>query len=71
MTINSDLSDSELLALLAKSNESAFSVLYKRYWKKVLAVAVYKISSIEEAESIVQDIFLFVVAKKRKFRSQH
>ncbi|MFZ4261381.1 RNA polymerase sigma-70 factor [Sphingobacterium sp. HJSM2_6] len=52
-----DKTDQELLLLLKDSNEQAFAVLYKRYWKKMFAIATHKLKRMEEAEEIVQDIF--------------
>jgi RNA polymerase sigma-70 factor (ECF subfamily) len=51
-------SDSELLALLRFGNEDAFSEIYNRYWKRLLAIA-YNISKDKSAaQEIVQDIFI-------------
>jgi RNA polymerase sigma-70 factor (family 1) len=60
-----NISDQDLLASMKQGEEIAFSMIYKRYWKKILAVAIYKVGEIEEAESIVQDIF-YSLWKRRK-----
>lgn len=52
-----ELNDIELIELMAQDKQWAFSELYNRYWKKVLAVTIHKINDISEAESIVQEIF--------------
>lgn len=53
------LSDEELLQLTRSGEEAAFSEIYNRYWKKLLTVAINKTDgNVEEAEEIVQDIFV-------------
>jgi len=52
------LSDRELTDLLTEGNERAFSEIYERYWKKLFTIAANKTASLEEAEEIVQDIFI-------------
>lgn len=51
-------SDCELMNLLRSGDKSAFSEIYNRYWKKLFTVASNKIGQPEEAEEIVQDIFI-------------
>lgn len=53
-----DLSDNELHSLLRNDNEEAFSLLYQRYWKRMLYKARLKLDSPEDAEEIVQDTFV-------------
>ena len=50
--------DSELLSLLRQGVESGFTEIYNRYWKNLLVVAVNKTGDLDEAEEIVQDIFV-------------
>lgn len=53
------LSDEELFLLIRSGEEAAFSEIYNRYWKKLLTVAINKTDgNVEEAEEIVQDIFV-------------
>lgn len=52
------LDDKELTGLLQNSDELAFTEIYNRYWTKLFAVAANKISDLDEAEEIVQDIFV-------------
>ena len=54
----SGLSDNELLDLIQSGDRDAFSELYTRYWKKLFLVAVNKAGQLEEAEEIVQDVFV-------------
>lgn len=59
------LSDSELLCLMSKGKEQAFSELFNRYWDKLLQTAIHKIGDVMEAENIVQDVFVSLW-KRRK-----
>lgn len=58
MNIYDSISDQELLSSLKDGDRIAFNILYNRYWKKTLTVALHKVNDVPEAESIVQDIFL-------------
>lgn len=54
----SSYSDTELVGYLkGKFANAAFEELYKRYWKKLLIQALFKLSSEVEAEEVVQDVF--------------
>jgi len=57
MSLIKQNTDSELLVLLKRGDERAFAELYKRYWKKLFAIAFNRLSCPEDAEEIVQDIF--------------
>lgn len=50
--------DSELLSLLRQGVESGFTEIYNRYWKNLLVVAANKTGDLDEAEEIVQDLFV-------------
>ncbi|SEN07617.1 RNA polymerase sigma-70 factor, ECF subfamily [bacterium A37T11] len=50
-------SDKELMHLIANSNQGAFAELYERYWDKLFSVALHTLSSPEDAEEVVQDLF--------------
>jgi RNA polymerase sigma-70 factor (family 1) len=52
------LNDKELTTLLQQGDECAFTHLYNRYWSKLFAIAANKIKELDEAEEIVQDIFV-------------
>jgi RNA polymerase sigma-70 factor (family 1) len=52
------VTDIELLNLLTEGNESAFQEIYRRYWYKLYVVAKRKVETDEDAEEIVQDIFV-------------
>ncbi|MNK97819.1 ECF RNA polymerase sigma factor SigW [compost metagenome] len=52
------LSDSELLSLLRKGDHLAFAEIYNRYWKTLFAIASHKLKAFEDAEEVVQNIFV-------------
>lgn len=54
----SQYSDTKLATLLSQSDEKAFEVLYQRYWEKLLAIAGRRLQDQQEAEEVLQDIFL-------------
>jgi RNA polymerase sigma-70 factor (ECF subfamily) len=51
-------SDEHLLMLMTRNDEPAFSVLYDRYWKKLLVQALVRTGRPEEAEEVVQTVFI-------------
>ncbi len=54
----STFSDSDLLLQLQSGSRRAFSELYERYWRKLFYAAASRLDQVEEAEEIVQDIFI-------------
>ena len=58
MGLHLNETDELLFARLKDSNEKAFNVLYQRYWDKLLELAFYKLQSQEEAEEVVQQVFV-------------
>jgi RNA polymerase sigma-70 factor (family 1) len=51
-------SDQELMVLLKQNDDKAFTEIYNRYWEKLFSVAGNKLSNLELAEELVQNIFL-------------
>jgi RNA polymerase sigma-70 factor (ECF subfamily) len=47
-----------LLLLLHNNNEAAFTEIYNRFWYKLFCIAVNKLKNLNEAEELVQDIFV-------------
>lgn len=54
----SKYTDQELLGLLKQGNDLAFVEIYNRYWDKLFAVAYHRSGDEQDAEEIVQDVFL-------------
>lgn len=66
-----DLSDSELLTLLQKSDEQALSALYLRYWDKLFVTAAQRMDRPEDAEEILQDIFIRLWERRKELELSH
>ncbi|MDQ0641221.1 RNA polymerase sigma-70 factor (ECF subfamily) [Pedobacter sp. W3I1] len=58
------LSDNELLLLLKKGDESAFSEIYNRYWEKMASYSIRLTKSEDESADIVQEIFISLWRRK-------
>jgi RNA polymerase sigma-70 factor, Bacteroides expansion family 1 len=65
MPIYSTYTDGELIRFLQKGDAAAFTEIYHRYWKKLLSVACNKLPSVEEAQELVQDVFLDLWNRKK------
>ncbi|WP_298737974.1 RNA polymerase sigma-70 factor [uncultured Chitinophaga sp.] len=67
MTSYLKLSDQDLAALLREGDEAAFKAVYQQYWDKLLALAGRRLGNIDEAEDVVQDIFLHLWKRRESF----
>ncbi|ATP55673.1 RNA polymerase sigma-70 factor [Pedobacter ginsengisoli] len=54
----SSFSDSQLLSLLREEDHLAFTEIYNRYWKRLFTIASHKLKALEDAEEVVQNIFV-------------
>jgi RNA polymerase sigma-70 factor (ECF subfamily) len=63
--------DDELLAFIRENDEQAFHALYKRYWKRLLVQALIKLGSQEEAEEIVQTVFMNLWQRRLTITLKH
>lgn len=61
-------SDTELVDLIKKDNTAAFEELYNRHVLSLLNIAYQKLQSEEEAQDIVQDVFLQFLLKKNELK---
>jgi RNA polymerase sigma-70 factor (ECF subfamily) len=60
------LNDKELIILLSSNDMQAFTEIYNRYWKKLFSIAANKIQDLDDAEEIVQDIFVALWKRRDK-----
>ena len=60
------LNDKELIILLSSNDMQAFTEIYNRYWKKLFSIAANKIQDLDDAEEIVQDIFVELWKRRDK-----
>lgn len=58
MRMTPHYSEEELLALLKEGSGEAFSLIYERYWKKLLGIAYNHTRDKASAEEIVQEVFI-------------
>lgn len=66
-----NLTDIELIALLNQSSHAAFTEIYRRYWDKLLAVAVNRLGDEGEAEECVQDVFTGLWLRRTTIAVKH
>jgi RNA polymerase sigma-70 factor (ECF subfamily) len=50
--------DEDLLLQIAAGDRHAFSILYSRYWDELFTSAARVLRGTEEAEDVIQDVFL-------------
>lgn len=58
-------SDEELISILREGNASVIAELYERYWKFLLAKAFDRLKSREDAEEIVQELFVKIWRRRK------
>lgn len=68
MSNYSNLTDSELVKSLLKGDIKAYDQLYRKYSKKLLYFALGFVDSSEDAEDIVQEVFLIVWRKHSELK---
>jgi RNA polymerase sigma-70 factor (family 1) len=71
MSAYNNLPDNELYALLAQDNEEAFTLLYHRYWKRMLYKAMQKLQSDTDAEEVVQETFIDIWKSRHRIALKH
>ncbi|WP_442591909.1 RNA polymerase sigma-70 factor [Pedobacter sp. AW31-3R] len=58
MSNYNDFTDQEIAELLRSDDEQAFKFLYDKFWEKMYFVAAKRLNDKDEAEEVVQDIFV-------------
>ncbi|MFC5411103.1 sigma-70 family RNA polymerase sigma factor [Larkinella bovis] len=59
------LSDAVLVNYFQNGNEEAFQAIYRRYWHPLFVVARRKLDSQENAEELIQDLFVDLWERRR------
>lgn len=59
------LSDGQLISLIRKGNQLAFSQLYERYWKKLYIYAYNILNNKELSEDVLHEVFTNVWLNKK------
>jgi RNA polymerase sigma-70 factor (family 1) len=67
----SAISDEELLVQVKDGHLSAFGVLYDRYWNPMLAKAYIRLKSQEDAEEVVQELFIKLWRRRDKIELKY
>src|ERR1700743_590370 len=63
-----ELSDQDLLLKLMSGNHEAFSVIYRRYWKKVFVFAFDRLKDVKQSQDLVQDLFVSLWERKAELQ---
>ncbi|MFY0255196.1 RNA polymerase sigma-70 factor [Chitinophaga sp. 30R24] len=63
-------SDVLLLQLLKQDNKEAFTVIYNRYWEKLLVYVMNAVKVQSEAEDIVQELFVSLWKRRKELSIQ-
>ena len=58
--------DEELLEKIKQDDRAAFAVLFGRYWQPLLDTAYRRLGSEQQAEELVQDIFMNLYLKRNE-----
>ena len=58
------MDDNLLLQQISEGNESAFDLLYEKYWATAYATAYKRLKDQDQAKDIVQEIFIHIWVKK-------
>jgi RNA polymerase sigma-70 factor (ECF subfamily) len=64
MKVYTELSDLELLSMLRDSNEYAFNIIFKRYWKSLFDEAHKRLRNVMQSEEVIHDVFADLWAKR-------
>lgn len=71
MILYNELSDADLVLLLAEDDYEAFRILYSRYWKRMLVKAFTQLKSHVDAEEVVQDSFVNLWRRRKTLQLKH
>ncbi|MBS1632228.1 MAG: RNA polymerase sigma-70 factor [Bacteroidetes bacterium] len=63
-----DYTDQQLLELIARDDETAFTELYHRYWEGLFITAAKALRNKTEAGDVVQDIFLSLWKRRHELK---
>lgn len=66
----SEINDIALLDLLKEGDESAFTEIYNQYWERLYFMAHKRLQSAQDAEEIVQQVFMTLWHKRASLSIQ-
>ncbi|HEY8956308.1 RNA polymerase sigma-70 factor [Chitinophaga sp.] len=65
-------SDEELLQKLQLDRDAvAFTILYERYWEKLVTIAYLRLQSTMDAQEVVQEVFLDIWKRSENIQVRH
>ncbi len=70
MTYMSEINDIALLKSLKDGDEAAFTEIYNQYWERLYFMAHKRLQSAQDAEEIVQQVFLTLWHKRASLSIQ-
>lgn len=65
------LTDDALIRLIANDDHAAFEFIYNRFWQKLFTLAVYKTGDRQDAEEIIQDVFISIWGRRHELRIEY
>lgn len=68
MNLNKNISDAELVEKLRKGDIEAFDAVFDKYSDRLFGFALNYLKSKEEAEGLVQDVFLKIWENRKKLK---
>jgi RNA polymerase sigma-70 factor (family 1) len=68
MDLNKNISDEELVEKLRKGDLEAFDAVFEKYGNRLFGFALKYLRSKEEAEGLVQDVFLKIWENRKKLK---
>ncbi len=71
MNFHDHHTDAELLEWLQRGEPEAFSCLYRRYWDRLMAVALHRLGEVEEAREVVQEVFCNLWKRREELALEH
>ncbi|MFN4146144.1 MAG: RNA polymerase sigma-70 factor [Runella sp.] len=63
--------EQQLVVGLQQGRKSAFEEIYNRYWYKLFSIAYHQIGVQEEAEELVQEVFLDIWRRREGIKIEH
>ena len=70
MAIKEHIPDSELVGRLQKGDVESFDLIFKKYGDRLFGFALLYLKSKEDAEELVQDVFLIIWANRKNLKKE-
>jgi len=66
MSLKPNYTDEALLQLMSGDDQDAFTMIYDRYWQELFVTAAKALRSRQEAQDVVQDVFLSLWRRRKE-----